>query len=216
MDNTVVYLITNLKNGKKYIGSDSNNDKYYYGSGVNIKKAIKKYGKNNFKKSILWFGPKEYLREMEEYYCEYYDVQNSNLFYNCTNKGTGSIKGVPHPGYYKPIKQWDLEGKLIKEWNSYTEATNITGIQNIGSALSGKQKSAGGYIWTKENELPTPQSKWPERRSKKVGQYDEDGNLINIFKSAWQASKIFKTESANIRTACIKGFKAKEYYWKFI
>lgn len=46
-----VYLTTNLVNNKKYIGqhygevTDS-----YIGSGSILKKAIEKYGKNNFKK----------------------------------------------------------------------------------------------------------------------------------------------------------------------
>lgn len=216
MDNTVVYITTNLKNGKKYIGSDSNNDKYYYGSGVNLKKAIKKYGKKNFKKNILWSGPKEFLREMEEYYCEYYNTQKSNLFYNCTNKGTGSIKGQPHLAKYKPIHQWDLKGNLIKNWSSYTEATRITGIQTIGSALIGKQKSAGGYIWTKENVKPIPQSEWKKRDSKKLGQYNDNNTLIKVFKSTWSAGKEIKTDSANIRNACLNKCKAKGYYWKFI
>ena len=49
----LVYCITNKINGKKYIGSDSNNNPKYYGSGVYIKKAIKKHGKENFIKEIL-------------------------------------------------------------------------------------------------------------------------------------------------------------------
>jgi hypothetical protein len=46
-------MTTNLVNGKRYIGRDSNNKPHYYGSGTAIKKALKKYGKHNFKKEIL-------------------------------------------------------------------------------------------------------------------------------------------------------------------
>ena len=49
----IIYLTTNLINGKKYVGLDMNNDKNYLGSGVHIKRAIKKYGKENFIKEIL-------------------------------------------------------------------------------------------------------------------------------------------------------------------
>lgn len=49
----VIYKTTNLINGKFYVGQDSKNDPNYLGSGDNIKKAIKKYGKDNFKKDIL-------------------------------------------------------------------------------------------------------------------------------------------------------------------
>lgn len=54
-----VYQITNLINGKIYVGKHKstkhpfNND--YYGSGKQISAAIEKYGKENFKKEVLHF-----------------------------------------------------------------------------------------------------------------------------------------------------------------
>ena len=49
-----IYLTTNLINNKKYIGmqhGELNDD--YLGSGNSITEAIKKYGKENFKRIIL-------------------------------------------------------------------------------------------------------------------------------------------------------------------
>ena len=50
-----IYETTNLINGKKYIGKHKANrfDESYYGSGIQLKKALNKYGKENFKVQIL-------------------------------------------------------------------------------------------------------------------------------------------------------------------
>ena len=48
-----VYKITNNINGKTYIGQHLDRGDDYWGSGTNIKKAIIKYGKENFTKEIL-------------------------------------------------------------------------------------------------------------------------------------------------------------------
>ena len=60
MNNETIYTIyktTNLINNKIYIGQhitqDIENDEYY-GSGTIIKSALKKYGKENFKKEIIF------------------------------------------------------------------------------------------------------------------------------------------------------------------
>lgn len=64
----VVYKTTNLINGKIYVGKDESMKPHYIGSGYILKKAIKKYGKENFKKDILEScSSREELGEKERY-----------------------------------------------------------------------------------------------------------------------------------------------------
>lgn len=60
-----------------------------------------------------------------------------------------NIKSVRAGQTYDPILQYDLNGKLIKKWNSVTEASkslNIHGL-HIWHCLNNKDDKAGGYIW---------------------------------------------------------------------
>ena len=47
------------------------------------------------------------------------------------------------------VNQLSLEGVLIRSYNSYTEASKITGVSsgNISLACRRKYKTAGGFIW---------------------------------------------------------------------
>ena len=49
----VIYKVTNNVNGKIYIGKNATNNPHYFGSGIILRNAIKKYNKKNFKKEIL-------------------------------------------------------------------------------------------------------------------------------------------------------------------
>ena len=47
-----IYLVTNLINGKKYLGKDVRNRKYYLGSGTVLRKAIKNMVEKISKKKL--------------------------------------------------------------------------------------------------------------------------------------------------------------------
>lgn len=49
----------------------------------------------------------------------------------------------------KPIEQYSRQGVFIQKWDSSTEASQVTGINqgSISSCCKQKLKSAGGFIW---------------------------------------------------------------------
>ena len=211
----VVYITTNKINGKQYIGSDSNNDSYYYGSGVNLKKAIKKYGKKNFSKRVIWEGKTKEVRKVEEWWCNWYDVENNQLYYNATNKGTGLPKGVSINK--KPISQFTLLGKHIKDWDSTNDARKKLGIKTIHCCLHNQQKSAGGFLWCWKGEKPTKEyvDGRYNRKSQHVLQYNLDMNFIKEWKSSHQIQKTLNIDAATIKWSCEKGKKTNGYYFKY-
>ena len=87
-----IYIITNTLDGKIYIGKHTTNtlNDNYFGSGLHIKRAIKKYGKENFTKEILAYtDTKDSLNQLEKYYIRKYKAQNPKIGYNLTAGGDG-------------------------------------------------------------------------------------------------------------------------------
>lgn len=71
----IIYCIERIKTGKKYIGQHLGTiDDGYWGSGSAISKAIKKYGKESFKKYVLEECDLENLNEREQYWIKYYNT----------------------------------------------------------------------------------------------------------------------------------------------
>ena len=89
-----IYKITNIINGKIYIGKHStdNLNDGYMGSGVYIKMSQKKYGIENFTKEYLVFCDKEdKLNWFEKFYIKKYGSTDINIGYNLTKGGDGSL-----------------------------------------------------------------------------------------------------------------------------
>ncbi len=58
----------------------------------------------------------------------------------------------PYQSKCKKVIQYDLHGSLIKEWDSFKEATEITGVKNIYKCCVGLRAKAGGYKWKYKGE----------------------------------------------------------------
>jgi len=120
----IVYQITNKLNGKIYRGvhSTDNIEDGYMGSGINIKRAIEKYGKENFIKDVLFdFSDKiQAFKKEKEIVNE--NFVNKNSTYNMKlggcggweSKGKSIMKNKKGDMFYVDIKDPRiLSGELV-------------------------------------------------------------------------------------------------------
>lgn len=128
-------MTENLINGKKYIGADSKNNPKYIGSGILMKSAIKKYGRENFVKTIIEeCSSIEELDNREKFWIEYYEAVNNEQFYNLTE---GGISKVPDKRDFSNLVPWNKG--LTKETDNR--------IADIGRKVSKANKNR--KIWNK-------------------------------------------------------------------
>lgn len=83
----IIYKTTNILNGDFYVGMSKTNNKYYLGSGIYLNRAIKKYGRKNFKKEIIEMCTN--IKKLEKR--EIYWIDKLNPNYNISKGGTGNI-----------------------------------------------------------------------------------------------------------------------------
>lgn len=139
----IVYLTTNLVNLKIYVGKHStyNLEDGYLGSGKALKSAIKKYGKENFKRTILHFCCDiNHLNEIESLIVDQEFIERENT-YNITLGGDGSFEHInndkeTYSSNYFKLKfneWWDSlsiderdKHKIIRQQNGHTSMKGRT------------------------------------------------------------------------------------------
>jgi group I intron endonuclease len=84
-----IYKTVNSINGKIYIGKSNKNNSTYIGSGLKIKVAIKKYGRDNFTKEILEECDRTIVSAREKYWIQLYNSTNDAIGYNISAGGEG-------------------------------------------------------------------------------------------------------------------------------
>lgn len=122
-----IYLTTNLINNKKYIGKrvDKKFKKWYFGSGIYIKNAINKYGKENFKVELLeTTDDLKKLNQLEIDYIKKYNAVENKDFYNIHPGGTGFMFGK-----YNHMKKSEYKALISK----------LTSGKNNGMYKSGER-----------------------------------------------------------------------------
>lgn len=108
-----VYKITNLVNKKVYIGAHKTEDLNdgYFGSGVGLKRALRKHGKENFSKEIL-----EVLSSEKEMYDKEKElVFLSEQSYNMTKGGKGGFSHIDNFGDKNPMRMSEETRKKVSE-----------------------------------------------------------------------------------------------------
>ena len=114
--NGYIYKTTNLINNKIYIGKkigDPNKSENYFGSGILLKKAVRKYGKDCFTKEILEIIVDGDMNERERFWIKKFK-SNSIIGYNLTEGGDGGslFKGKHHSKETKEkLRNFKLKSK---------------------------------------------------------------------------------------------------------
>ena len=86
----IIYKTTNKINGKIYVGQTNNNRSDYFGSGLLLTRAMKKYGRKNFmREDIEMCSTQHQLDKRERFWIKKLDSQNPQVGYNIDNGGNG-------------------------------------------------------------------------------------------------------------------------------
>lgn len=221
-----IYLFINNTNDKVYVGQTYKSyverwtEHRVAKEGFYLHKALNKYGWDNFSRYVMFQtdyylntedNKKELIKildEKEKYYIQYFKSNDPNYGYNLTDGGreydkAGEVlhKTEKHP-FTKPINQYDLEGNLVKTWESATLLTKTTEFKRDGvtDCCKGKRESYKGYVW-RFAEIPKKE-KSTKNNAKQILQYDLEGNFIKEFSSSQEVNRELGYSATSIRACC--------------
>ena len=192
-----IYKITNTINGKSYIGQtcqkveDRWNEHKRGKTSKNspLKRAIKKYGWDNFTKEVIeTVETLEEALDREIYWIDYYKtcilVHGKNCGYNLSRGGEGVFIISP-----------EQEKLIVNLWNQNNNLTKIGEIMKIDRHTVQRILIRNGFS---EKEL----SKFKHYRYHPVYIYNLQGNLIDFFNSLSETlneySNINKNQIKNV------------------
>lgn len=233
----IIYRTTNLLDGKIYIGKDKNNIPSYIGSGIRLLNAIKKYGKDNFKKEILEVcSDEESLNEREIYWIEYYRSYDKSIGYNLTKGGEGGntrifynkdkmkkyreklSDGVRNSKTYRDLVE-SKKGKPRPEHSKKMKELYATGKlvpHNLGKPNSPEARAKISSKNKGKIIPPDVRKKMGISKRKSVDMFDVSGVFLRSFQSIQEASDIMNIGRDSVYGCCIGKYKqGGGYIWKY-
>lgn len=222
-----IYISTNLVNGRRYLGLSTFKKGWekYLGSGKAFKKALKKYGKENFSKAIIHICYSEDELNTAEYELSvFFDVVESPDWYNMV-LGGGSVRG-----YHFTIEQRRKLSEAKKGFVMPDSAKNKLSEFQKQLCSNPEERKRRSERTKKRYEDPEERRKSSEYNkgrfvgeksssAKPVAQYDLDGNFIRRWACVKDVERELNIDNAQI-SGCCRGIKwhnsAGGYQWRYI
>jgi hypothetical protein len=121
-----IYKITNLVNGKIYVGQRTSRKDFdfdeYYGSGLKLNYAFKKYGMSNFSKELLERCTEANIDEREIFWIKKLNSTDTAIGYNITDKVWGGDTFTKNPN--KEVIRQKLKNSSKGKIRIYNEKTD--------------------------------------------------------------------------------------------
>lgn len=224
-----IYKITNLINGKVYIGQSINieqrirqhkcvsqkeNKSAYFA----LYRAIKKYGFDNFNFEVIEECSKEKLDEREIYWISHYHSTVNENGYNMTFGGTNAVNK-----FYRTVVQMDsITGEELNKYPTLSEASRAVNgsVNSIRGCCLGKFKTSYGYAWKYEDDdtyVFVPKSYTYKRKVKQIDRKTKE--VIAVYDSAMEAAQAQNRPNgeSTICSVCLKRKpSAYGYLWEYV
>lgn len=154
-----LYKITNDINDKVYYGihSTDNLNDGYFGSGKFLKKAIKRYGKDHFKKTILTFCNSREQTNILEAHIVNQELLESGLTYNLKIGGDNVLMPNSYIKANESIRKQIVQLETGKVFESISQAK----VKSIGDCI-GKGYTSRGYHYAFLKDVPTKEDQLKE------------------------------------------------------
>ena len=116
----------------------------------------------------------------------------------------------------KKVKQYDVEGRLIREWPSIQDAADFLGVTrpSISSVCRKINSMSAGFRWAyATDQLAELKNK---RQYLAVEQYTQEGKLVKTWESAKEAGREIGVDRGSIHQVCRgKRRSAGGFKWKY-
>lgn len=226
-----IHFLCGFPTGRYYIGKRTYrgyelSKDGYTGSGRFCFAYFKKYGAivgETYIKEILEINPSKEINGIRE------DFWVDDLYKTdplCMNLMPGGLSSISSNGNLTngdqinvKVRQYDLSGNFIKEWNSIVDAETELGINNIGACCRKVRRKAGKFMWryASENILKLDPKEKNCKQSRAVRQYTLDGKFIKEFDRIQDAVLETGVSKKGIQECCAhRQRSASGYTWKYV
>ena len=204
----IIYKITNLVNGKCYVGQTVGTLearwKRHCSDGSKcpaIHSAIVKYGVNNFRVEVIDTATsQDELNEKEAYWISTlntispngYNLQNGGVRTQLSEESRKKIGLVVKQKYAnnevdiswkRKVCQYSVDGSLIAVWDSIKEASKQLGIcdKHIPDACRGRRRTVNGFMWRYYEDTLGEPIELPKRKKNPKSWFDAHRKAIDQF-----------------------------------